>query len=40
MDNNCSSKQWVPRYHMDVPIKIETASPFEEQLFYFISYKK
>jgi len=26
MNNNCSSKQWVARCHMDVLIKIEIGS--------------
>ena len=34
MNNNCSSKQWVARYHMDVLIKTEIGRPFIEQLFY------
>ena len=36
MSNNCSSKQWVGRCHMDLLIKIEIGSPFEKTLLYSI----
>jgi hypothetical protein len=40
MNNNCISKQWVGRCHMDLLIKIETGSPIEKNILYSIQELK